>query len=282
MIAVNLQLLLNSFSHATSQLNVGHVFLKPSCCCEISAELSCVAQQCPGAPLCPAISCLAGSGSRCPRSFWSSLDLKHCGRLMAASELPVGSLVPLIAVWSLMVCSCLVYKNEYANDWWNTVSDVLNRWLKAIWEQVNGFWNLTWLGLPAAGFGSVSLFEYEGCFQWVGGRNDEGWWPQGSEMLGSATVLFRGEEAVLALVRPAAGPAAPFCAPGLRPGPGRGRSVPSLRPWARGCRTAPMVGVQLRSLGCSEVVGSRLLGSVLNPLELSCPLLPLFRQLYLE
>jgi len=25
---------------------------------------------------------LAGSRSRCPRSFWSSLDFKHCGRLM--------------------------------------------------------------------------------------------------------------------------------------------------------------------------------------------------------
>lgn len=36
---------------------------------------------------------------------------------------------------------------------------------------VNGFSKHTFVGLPTSGLGSVSLFWYEGCFEWEGGRN---------------------------------------------------------------------------------------------------------------
>lgn len=50
-------------------------------------------------------------------------------------------------------------------------SDALNQWLKVNWAWANGVLKCMCLGLPVSGLGSVSLFWYEGRFEWEGGRN---------------------------------------------------------------------------------------------------------------
>lgn len=67
---------------------------------------------------------------------------------------------------SLMVCGSLAFKNK--EICWQLpdlfFSDALNQWLK-----VNSGWaNAV---LKCLCLGSVSLFCYEGCFEWEGGRN---------------------------------------------------------------------------------------------------------------
>lgn len=95
----------------------------------------------------------------------------------------------------------------------------------------------------------------------------------------SATVLFHGGGAVIALVQPAAGPAAPVL-----------RSVLTDPPCGRGSGGAGLPRTVRSNRGSSAEVPWPFLSRGLAPLwersksvgALSCPLLPLSRQLYLE
>lgn len=72
---------------------------------------------------------------------------------------------------SLMVWGFLAFKNK--EICWQLpdsfFSDALNQWLKVSSGWVNVVLKCLCLGLP--GLGSVSLFCYEGCFEWEGRRN---------------------------------------------------------------------------------------------------------------
>lgn len=74
-----------------------------------------------------------------------------------------------------MVCGSLAFKSKQIcwqlPDLFIFFPDALNQWLKVNWAWANGVLKCTCLGLPVSGFGSVSLFWYEGRFVWEGGRN---------------------------------------------------------------------------------------------------------------